>query len=110
MNVHELRPAFPLPQQLALRFRPLDRDTWLDAQLEDVSQRSISFLSDLPLEIGALVEIALPKAALAQLDPAFHPIQFARVARRVLDRWPDLRTFVTAEFVADPGLRFAGAA
>lgn len=112
-----LRPvltAQPLPPQPAFRFRLLDSGTWLEGQVEDLSQESLSFLTGLPLEIGTEVEVALPAAALGYLKNAplriHRPLLHARVVARVLDRWPDLRTAVVADFVDLPGERFAGAA
>ena len=104
-----LRPVLTLPAQPALRFRLLDSDAWLDGQVEDLSRNSICFLTDLPLELGAELEVVLPVSALAPLR-AYGPPQRARVVSRVLDRWPDLRTAVTAVLSELPGTHFAGAA
>lgn len=106
MKVHALRLAFA--PQITFRFRLLDSNTWFDGLVEELSEESISFLADLPLEIGAELEVALPVAALAQNGIELASL-YVRVVRRVLARWPDLRTAVTAEFCA-PGARLAGAA
>jgi hypothetical protein len=109
MNARSLRPVSTLPRQPAFRFRLHDSVAWLDGQVEDLSEESVSFLTDLPLEIGTYLEVALPVPASDSLGAA-PACCYVRVSRRVLDRWPDLRTQVTAEFVATPGTRFAGAA
>ena len=109
---HALRPvpsAQPLPPHPVFRFRLLDSDLWLEGQVEDLSQESLSFLTDLPLEIGTEMEVALPVAALAPLR-IYQPALHARVVARVLDRWPDLRTAIVADFVDHHGEQFAGAA
>jgi len=107
-----LRPvlaAQPLPQKPVLRFRPLDSDAWLEGQVEDLAADGFSFLSELPLEIGTELEIALPLAALSPLR-IHRPTMHARVVARVLARWPDLRTAIVADFIDQPGEQLAGAA
>src|SRR4051812_49673158 len=101
-----VRPV-PLPLQLAIRFRLLDSDTWHEGLVEAISQESLVFLADLPLEIGTYLKIVLPMAALAALGVEL-PSTYARVARRVLERWPDLRTAITAEFLAAPSQHLSG--
>ena len=108
-SLRPVRTAQPLPRQPVFRFRLLDSDTWLEGQVEDLSQESLSFLTELPLEIGTELKVALPVAALAPLR-IYCPTMHARVVARVLDRWPDLRTAVVADFIDHPGERFAGAA
>jgi len=98
-----------LPLQFALRFRLLDSDTWHDGSVEEVSEENLTFTSDLPLEIGTLLEVALPVAALAQLGIQLHST-YARVVERVLERWPELSTAVTARFLAAPAQQMSGAA
>ncbi|MBI2679248.1 MAG: hypothetical protein HYX28_10755 [Candidatus Koribacter versatilis] len=98
-----------LPLQLAIRFRLLDSDIWHDGLVEDISQEGLAFLSDLPLELGTYLKIALPVPALASMGIEL-PSTYARVSSRVLDRWPDLRTAITADFLAAPGQQLSGAA
>src|SRR5574340_1571270 len=65
MNVEFPRPSSSSPLhalQPAIRFRLLDSDTWLEGQVEDFSEEGLAFLTDLPLEIGTYLEIALPEA------------------------------------------------
>ncbi len=109
MNGHFLRPISSLPAQPAFRFRLLDSNTWHEGQVEELSAESLVFLTDLPLEIGTYVEVSLPAAmvAAAACEP---PTSYARVVRRVLDRWPDLRTAIAAGFVPAPAERISGAA
>jgi len=114
MNASVLRPLATLPSpQPAFRFRLHDSDTWREGQVEDLSAESLRFLTDLPLEIGTELELALPLAALAPLR-IHGPWLRARVTERRLDCWPDLRTEVTATFESDSGVvgegRLAGAA
>jgi hypothetical protein len=109
MKAHFLRPFLTLPSQLAFRFRLLDSDTWCEGQVEDLSEDRLCFLTDLPLEIGTCLEVALPVAALAQAGIELRSLR-ARVTDRVLERWPDLRTAVTAEFVAVAAVQIQGAA
>jgi hypothetical protein len=109
MNVHFLRPISSLPQQPAFHFRLLDSDTWHEGQVEELSEESLVFLADLPLEIGTYFEVSLPEALVA--EAAFEPpTSYARVVHRVLDRWPDLRTAIAAGFVPAPAERISGAA
>jgi len=98
-----------LPSQFAIRFRLLDSDTWHEGRVADVSEENLTILSDLPLEIGTLLEVALPVAALAQLGIQLQST-YARVVERVLERWPDLSTAVTARFLATPAQQMPGAA
>ena len=106
-----LRPVLTAqpPPQPTFRFRLLDSDTWLEGQVEDLSQESLSFLSDLPLEIGTEMEITLPAAVLSPLR-IYRPTLHARVVARVLQRWPDLRAAIVADFIECPDEQFAGAA
>ena len=98
-----------LPLQFAIRFRLLDSDTWIEGRVEDVSHDKLVFLSDLPLELGTLLEVALPVAALAQLGIQLDST-YARVVERVLERWPDLSTAITARFLSTPAQLMPGAA
>jgi hypothetical protein len=99
-----------LPLQLPVRFRPLGSNHWQNGQLESLSADGVSFLTDLPLEIGALLELALPVAALTSCGSELSGV-YARVVRRVLNRWPaDVHTAVAATFVSVPGRMATGAA
>lgn len=106
MNGHFPRPSSPLLSlQPAIRFRLLDSDTWHEGQVEEFSEEGLAFLTDLPLEIGTYLEIALPE----QTDAAVPPVYVCVAARR-LSRWPDLRAWVGAAFAAHPAEQFRGAA
>ena len=106
MNDHFSRPSSSLHAlQPAFRFRLLDSDTWLEGQVEDFSEAGLAFLTDLPLEIGTYLEIALPETTDAAVPP-----MYVRVSARVLNRWPDLRAWVGAAFTAAPAREFRGAA
>lgn len=105
---HLVRPVHQ-PLQLAIRFRLLDSDTWHEGLVEAISKESLVFLSDLPLEIGTYLRVALPVPALASMGINLRS-SYARVSRRVLERWPDLRTAMTADFLAAPGQHLSGAA
>lgn len=102
--------AVTLPLQLPVRFRPLGSNHWQDGRLEHLTAEGISFLTDLPLEIGALLELALPVAAVTSYGLELSAV-YARVVRRVLNRWPDdVHTAVAATFVSLPGEMATGAA
>jgi hypothetical protein len=103
-------PAVTLPLQLPVRFRPLGSNDWQDGRLENLTVEGISFLTDLPLEVGALLELSLPVAALTSYGLEL-PAVYARVVERVLNRWPDdVHTAIAATFVSVPGELVAGAA
>jgi hypothetical protein len=104
-----MRLVSPLPPQPAFRFRLLDSNTWFEGQVEELSEDSLAFLSDLPLEIGTYVEIALSDAV-QRAAGMQAPTSYVRVVYRVLDRWPDLRTAVVAGFVREPAEQVSGAA
>ena len=102
------------PLHFAIRFRLLGSDTWQDGRVEAVSDEIVVFLSDIPLELGSLVEVAPvegapPVAALAQLGIQLHAT-YARVVERVLERWPELSTAITARFLFAPAHQMRGAA
>ena len=98
-----------LPLQLGVRYRLLDSETWHDGQVEGRSEECLVFLSDLPLEIGTLLEVAMPVAALGRIG--IQPDStYVRVVERVLDRWPELTTAITAQFLAAPAHQMPGAA
>lgn len=108
MNVEQ----FPRPSssplhslQPAIRFRLLDSDTWHEGQVEAFSDEGLAFLSDLPLEIGTCLEIALSGTTVAAA-----PFVYVRVSSRVLNRWPDLHALIGAAFTAAPAQQFQGAA
>lgn len=99
-----------LPLQLPVRFRPLGASDWQNGLLENLTAEGVSFLTDLPLEIGALLELALPVAALTSCGAELSAV-YARVVRRVLHRWPaDVHTAVAATFVPPPRGMVTGAA
>src|SRR5512135_2335158 len=96
-------PTVTLPLQIPVRFRPHGSNDWQDGQLENLTAEGISFLTDLPLEVGELLELALPVAALTSYGLALSAV-YARVVKRVLNRWPDdVHTAVAATFVSVPG-------
>jgi hypothetical protein len=106
MNGHFTRPYSPLQAlQPAFRFRLLDSDTWHEGQVEDFSEEGLAFLSDLPLEIGTYLEVALPEGTDAQVPPLY-----VCVSARVLNRWPDLRAWIGAAFAVAPAEQLRGAA
>ncbi|MDP9267460.1 MAG: hypothetical protein M3P27_03940 [Acidobacteriota bacterium] len=104
-----LAPPPRRPLQLTIRFRQLDSDTWQVGRVETGSDGKLVFLSDLPLEIGTLLELALPAAVLAQFGIPLHNT-YARVVERVLERWPELSTAITARILAEPAQQMSGAA
>ncbi len=97
-SLHNLQPA--------IRFRLLDSDTWHEGQVEAFSDEGLAFLSDLPFEIGTYLEIALPGTTVAAAPPCI----YVRVSARVLNRWPDLRARIAADFAATPAHTLQGAA
>jgi hypothetical protein len=106
MNGHFPRPSSPLrSRQPAFRFRLLDSDTWQEGQVEDFSEEGLAFLTDLPLEIGTYLEVALAETTDARL-----PSVYVCVSARVLNRWPDLRAWIGAAYTAGPAEQFRGAA
>jgi hypothetical protein len=99
-----------LPLQLGVRFRLLDGECWQEGRLENLTAEGITFLTDLPLEVGAYLELVLPVGALTAQGRQL-PSLCARVVRRVLNRWPDdVHTAVAAIFVTHPGERLPGTA
>ena len=97
----------PLPVRLDIRFRLFDSYTWHEGRVEDLAEAGMVFLSDLALEVGTYLELELVPAGRAALDRAMAsasnlPSNYARVERRVLDRWPDLRTAIAIQFLAVP--------
>ena len=119
MKRHRSRPSLVPPsrgrQHFAIRFRLLGSDTWQEGRVEAVSAEIMVFLADVPLEVGALVEVApaevapveaalvevAPAAGLQSLGIQLHAT-YARVVERVLERWPELSTAVTARFLFAP--------
>src|SRR3954469_14550518 len=98
----------PMPVQFAIRFRISASDTWQDARAEAIAADHLVFVCDIPLELGTLLELALPVGALSQAGIKLNST-YARVVGRVLERWPDITTAVTARFLAHPAQQMPAA-
>lgn len=93
-------PAPRLTLRRLFRYRPVGTLSWRDAVSQNCSASGLLFLAEEPLEVGTYLEIIMAPA-LRFADGPDTSCCYARVVRRVLNRWPDLRPAVAAVFVRD---------
>lgn len=93
-------PAPRLTLRRLFRYRPVGAISWRKAVSEDCSASGLLFLAEEPLEVATYLEIMMEPALRfgSGTDTSYC---HARVVRRVLNRWPDLRPAIAAVFVKD---------